>query len=327
MFDSSIRITLVRHGESLANRGQRWQGQGNSALSELGQAQARALARRFAQRSFDRIVASDLERADATARALERAFDRKASFREFDIGAWEGLTREQVQAQYPEQLAQLNAGDDIAIGGGESYSSFCLRVDAALDELRRSLDPGDHALVVCHGGVIGAVVSGALGLRGVRSLPIARVLNTAITELSWDASGHVTVNVFNDSLHLAELSLFPHPTEMSGALALVCGGAPDPAFGSFDAHYDFELGLSELLAGAAGAGATFAAVHAGVRARHPEHRVALSASAARILGWAGETVWNERVPVGRLREPRPGALCHVSACEGRVALVDYGVSI
>jgi broad specificity phosphatase PhoE len=325
--DRSIRITLVRHGESVANRGQRWQGQGDSALSELGRAQALALAQRLSARSFDRIVVSDLERAQATARALERSFDNDVSLREFDIGAWEGLTREQVLAQFPEQLAQLDAGEDVAIGGGESYGSFCARVDASLLRLRSTLAPGQHALVVCHGGVIGALVSAALGLRSVRNLPFARVLNTAISELSYDAAGQATLHVFNDSLHLAELSLFPHPTEMNHAVALICDGAPHPSFGLFDAHYDFERGLDELLAGAADGAASFAAVVAGVQARHPEARVALSATATRIHAWAGETVWKQLVPGGQLSAPRVGALSHVGVRDGHLSLVDYGISV
>ena len=139
---SSTRITLVRHGESLANRTLRWQGQGNSALSELGRAQAQAVALRLEGRAFDRVVASDLERADATARAIlgrpgaPRAFESDAGFREFDLGEWEGLTRDEIAARYGEQLARLDAGEDIAIGGGESYMSFCERVDHSLARVR-----------------------------------------------------------------------------------------------------------------------------------------------------------------------------------------------
>ncbi|HEY6878955.1 MAG TPA: histidine phosphatase family protein [Polyangiales bacterium] len=317
----SRRITLVRHGESLANLGQRWQGQGNSALSELGRAQARALGQRLASRAFTRVVASDLERAEHTARALERPYETSARFREFDIGAWEGLTREEVAAQFPEQLARLDAGEDVALGGGESYSSFCARVDDALHTLRDAMDVGEHALVVCHGGVIGAVISGVLGLRGVREVPIARVLNTAVSEVSYETDGTPTVHVYNDSLHLSGLSLFPHPTEMRDAIGLVAG-LPDPSFGIFAAHYDYELGLGPgICTWSDEETPRFLDIAGAVRKRHAEHRVALSARGERVRGWVDELLGTR----DKLALPRMGALCHVVVGE-RVALVDYGVS-
>jgi glucosyl-3-phosphoglycerate phosphatase len=319
------RITLVRHGESVANLSQRWQGQGDSALSELGRAQASALARRVASRVFTRVVCSDLQRAEHTARALERPYERDREFREFDIGAWEGCTRDEIAQRFPEQLARLDAGEDIALGGGESYGAFCARVDRALASLRDALAPGEHALVVCHGGVIGALVSAALGLRGVRELPIARVLNTSITELEFDANGRACVHVFNDSYHLSSLSLFPHPVEMREAIALLAGSAPAPGFGSFAAHYDFELGLDPgICAWDDEHTPSFMEVACAVRMRHPEHRVALSASATRVRGWAHELL---AVNIeSTLVVPPAGAICHVTVAE-RVALVDYGVSL
>jgi broad specificity phosphatase PhoE len=325
----SRRITLVRHGESLANLGQRWQGQGNSALSELGRAQARALAQRMAPRVFTRVVASDLERADHTARALERSYERTSRLRELDVGQWDGLTREEVVARFPEQLAQLEAGEDIALGGGESYRGFCARIDAALAEVRDALEPGGHALVVCHGGVIGAAVAGALGMREARELPIARVFNTSITELAYDAEGRASLHVYNDSLHLGGLSLYPHPVEMRTAFGLVAG-APDPAFGSFAAHYDYERGLDPaLVAWADDTTPSFLAIAGALRARHGDagsgastQRIALSASPARVHAWAHELLGAEQ----KLALPRAGALSHVVVGE-RIALVDYGVSV
>lgn len=319
MTEDAILITLVRHGESVANRSQRWQGQGNSALSELGRAQAEALAQRIGARNYSLIVASDLERASATAGALGRPFERDASFREFDIGAWEGLTRDEVAARFGDELARLEAGEDVALGGGESYVSFCARVDGALARLRARLGPGDHALVVCHGGVIGSLVSGALGLRGARDLPLARVYNTSVTQLSFDGSGRPSLRVFNDSLHLAQLALFPHPVEMAQSLALVCDGAPHAAFGSFAAHYDAQAeALLELRC---------APLLEHMRSRHPDARVSLAAKAASIQGWISDALWRTADGEQRVHPPREGALCHVASFEGRPMLIDYGVAI
>jgi len=321
----SIRITLVRHGESVANRTQRWQGQGDSALSELGVQQAQAFAERMRGRHFDLVVASDLERASMTASALGRPFERDSSLREFDIGAWEGLTREQVAERFGDELARLDAGEDVALGGGESYGSFCVRVDGAIERLRARLEPGQHALVVCHGGVIGALVSGALALRGVRELPIGRPFNTSITELSFASDGSTTLHVFNDSLHLLACMQFPLPVELLHALGLVCGGVPHPSYGAFAAHYDAELHREEL-ALQSRPELRFATLFERVRLRHPESRVALSAAAERIHAWTHETLWRELPELPRLAPPRPGSLCHVGRYGERIVLLDYGIA-
>ena len=66
---SKYNITLLRHGESLGNAGGIHQGQADFELSEIGLAQAHALADRWQRESvtFDRIISSPLLRARQTA--------------------------------------------------------------------------------------------------------------------------------------------------------------------------------------------------------------------------------------------------------------------
>ena len=66
----STELILIRHGQTVWNSERRMQGQRNSALSALGRAQARALARRMQSESFDHLYSSDLDRALETAQAI-----------------------------------------------------------------------------------------------------------------------------------------------------------------------------------------------------------------------------------------------------------------
>src|SRR3546814_20911924 len=59
------RVLLVRHGQSAWNATGRWQGQADPPLTDLGRAQAHHADRSL--RVVDAIVASDLQRAAATA--------------------------------------------------------------------------------------------------------------------------------------------------------------------------------------------------------------------------------------------------------------------
>jgi len=125
----SIEITFVRHGETDANAASIWQGQGDAALSEVGREQAVALKGRLEAKEFDAVLSSDLRRTMQTSElaGLEPMSD--SSWREMDIGAWEGLSRTEVQERFPDEIARLRSGDrDVAMGGGESWVEFGHRV-------------------------------------------------------------------------------------------------------------------------------------------------------------------------------------------------------
>jgi probable phosphoglycerate mutase len=152
-----IRVLLLRHGESEWNAQGRWQGHGDPALTELGRAQSRAAAVRLADECIERIVSSDLARAWQTAEivsaALRLPFERDPRWRERDIGAWTGLTREQIQARWPEDYAHFRAHEEHARpGGGESNAMLRARAQAALAALR-ARHAGARVLVVTHRGI------------------------------------------------------------------------------------------------------------------------------------------------------------------------------
>jgi broad specificity phosphatase PhoE len=319
-----VRITFIRHGESAANRVMRWQGQGDSPLSERGQSQAAALRERLAGRRFDRVVSSDLSRAVDTARIGGLSFETNREFREFDVGVWEGLTREEVMAKYPDEMERLKNGEDVPLGGGESHAVFSARIDRALDKLLGELEPGQHAVVVCHGGVIGTVMARALGLRGRTRWPLWRASNTSISELAFHADGTADLHVFNDTMHLARLGPWPAYEDVSTCLALVSDAEPGPEHGAFAAHYDAARSF-ETLAGESESAESLAAVFAELRARHPVERVALSMRANLIRAWVEDTVWLGGTARGRIVAPPRGAVSHVGYVGGKAQLLDFGV--
>lgn len=84
-----MRLLLVRHGQSEWNAGRVLQGQADVPLSDLGRAQAAALAPTIAALAPDRAVTSDLQRAAATAAILGYPDARPdPALREIDVGVW-----------------------------------------------------------------------------------------------------------------------------------------------------------------------------------------------------------------------------------------------
>ncbi|HJK96193.1 MAG TPA: histidine phosphatase family protein [Polyangiaceae bacterium LLY-WYZ-14_1] len=213
-----VEVTLVRHAETTSNRDGIWQGQGDAGLSDTGEGQAEALGERLRALSFDRMLCSDLVRTETTLRLALPGSRPEPSprWREIDVGRWEGLSRAEVASRYADEIAALKRGEPVPVGGGESWRDLESRVDAALRELLDGLEGGARVLVMTHGGVIHALVSGLFGLRGLPPpRPIGRVMNTAVTVLRFDAASsladdglpsRVEVDRYNDAGHLPNAS-------------------------------------------------------------------------------------------------------------------------
>jgi probable phosphoglycerate mutase len=152
------RIWLLRHGQSEWNAAGRWQGHGDPSLTALGRRQAGDAAVKLASAGFDRIVSSDLARAHETAEIvaakLGLSVERDPLWRERDIGAWTGLTRDEIAARWPDDYAHFRAHEEHARPGGSGESNAMLRARAqrALAALR-ARHAGARVLVVAHRGI------------------------------------------------------------------------------------------------------------------------------------------------------------------------------
>lgn len=174
-------LILVRHGEVEGSRAGRLLGTTDVPLSEAGRRQAAAAGEALGALSAADIVCSPMLRARETAGIMVAVRDGRdggaglaasaglagleidPDLREFDFGAWEGLTYAEVEKADPAG-AQAWSGfaDDFAFPGGESLAAFSERVGRAA----RSLAGREGATVVCvaHGGVIRALICRFLGL-------------------------------------------------------------------------------------------------------------------------------------------------------------------
>jgi broad specificity phosphatase PhoE len=149
-----IRLLLVRHGESTWNAVSRWQGQADPPLSPFGERQAEDAAVRLAEiATITGVWASNLVRArrtgDLIARRLGIAQVREEPLlRERDVGAWSGLTRDEIEERWPGYLAARRSPPDF-----EGDDELLARTRAGLAAAADGSGPGD-VLVVTHGGVI-----------------------------------------------------------------------------------------------------------------------------------------------------------------------------
>jgi probable phosphoglycerate mutase len=158
----SRRIVCLRHGQTLWNVEQRFQGHSDIPLDETGVAQAARAASLLASLRPTMIVSSDLQRANDTALALGRligidvAVDK--DFRERGGGQWEGLTREEIAARWPEEYAAWEAPD------GEPVTDVAARVATAMRRWAARVDDDGLLVVVSHGAALRLGICELLGL-------------------------------------------------------------------------------------------------------------------------------------------------------------------
>jgi len=197
-----VTITFVRHGKTEWNDAKRFQGQSDIPLSDAGRAQARALADSLALVPFTRAYASDLDRALATARTIARPHDvavvPDSRLREFNFGAWEGLTWAQIVERWPELAKQpYTAARLYHPFGGESFDTVVARVRSFLDDVMQHDD--EHVLVVLHAGTLHAAIE-ALAPSDLPAEPLA-FSTASVTRVAMEA-GRARLMTLNDVSHL-----------------------------------------------------------------------------------------------------------------------------
>jgi broad specificity phosphatase PhoE len=163
---SAERLILWRHGRTSYNHENRWQGQLDVPLDDVGRAQAvetgAALAASFGDGPVV-VASSDLSRASETAAVLGLPVELDAGLREVYTGKWQGLLRDEIVAKWPGELDAWRRGDDVRPGGGESRTEVAERAAAAIRRLEARMT-GGTLVVVGHGAALRGGMTLLLGL-------------------------------------------------------------------------------------------------------------------------------------------------------------------
>jgi 2,3-bisphosphoglycerate-dependent phosphoglycerate mutase len=167
MIDPSLyHITFLRHGESVGNVEDRFQGHADFPLTGKGRAQARALAERWQVEgvTFDKCIASPLLRAcqmaEIISEMLKIPLELDHDWMEINNGLIAGLTTEQAASVAPRpdfMTPYTHFGET-----GESRWEVYLRAGQAIQHILDSC-PGRY-LVAAHGGVLNMALYAILGI-------------------------------------------------------------------------------------------------------------------------------------------------------------------
>jgi probable phosphoglycerate mutase len=158
-------IYLVRHGQTVSNSEKRLQGQADSPLTEQGLEQARRVGLQLKSLVKEpnrwQIIASPLGRTVHTANIIRDAIGLKSEIAldprimEVNVGEWEGLVREEIEAVSP----GITIGHDwlAKTPGGERYEDIAGRLGAFLADIDET--DGYNRIIVSH-GIAGRVMRG-----------------------------------------------------------------------------------------------------------------------------------------------------------------------
>jgi probable phosphoglycerate mutase len=164
----------VRHGATQLTAEDRFSGSVGVDLSDEGRHQARCLGDRLAHETISAVYSSPLSRTLETAEIIARPHGLKPvqrdGLREIGHGRWEGRTRQEVEAAYPEEYAAWEADPfTFAPEAGESGVGVLAR---ALPVVREIVvrHQGHNVLVVSHKATLRLLLSSLLGFdaRGYR---------------------------------------------------------------------------------------------------------------------------------------------------------------
>jgi broad specificity phosphatase PhoE len=122
---------LIRHGEIPRTSPRQFVGSQDPALTETGRQQILGLTEFLKSRGIDRVVTSPLVRCFESAQILCTTLqlplaEPVPALKAINLGAWEGLTVEEVERKFPGQYAAR--GTDIPgfrPTGGESFIDLC----------------------------------------------------------------------------------------------------------------------------------------------------------------------------------------------------------
>jgi glucosyl-3-phosphoglycerate phosphatase len=190
---SDRTVVVWRHGQTAWNLERRFQGQADIALDVLGEAQAARAAALLANFSASGIVSSDLVRARETAQTLADLVGLPVQtdkrLREIDVGAWQGLTIEQVREQFPAEAAEWRDGGEGRRGGGETLVEVGARAVAAVGDALSGIGDGETLVVATHGAAGRALVASMIELPTTSWRSLGSLANCCWSVVGESASG------------------------------------------------------------------------------------------------------------------------------------------
>lgn len=175
-----MKIYLIRHGESVSDVKQRYEGNYDDPLTKKGEAEAKEIAQKLLNKGVEMIFSSTRLRAAETANIIQAMLNCPITptekLNEQDIySAYPRLAVDQPEEEY-RRLGELIADRDAIVPNAETYQSVRKRVAECFFEILKS--PYRIVVIITHGGPMRSIVRDILGRGELKDMT-----NGAIIEL------------------------------------------------------------------------------------------------------------------------------------------------
>jgi broad specificity phosphatase PhoE len=199
------RLFLLRHGETQSNIEQRYQGQGESHLSELGMEESEELSKFLSGEDFCAVYSSTLSRSYETGMIIAGPHRLEVTqiddLKERHYGIWEDMKFDDIRRKYPDLYGSwlIDPGKTI-IPNAETLEAMQIRGVAAIESL---IDKhrGKTFCVVGHGGLNRGILFHYMHI-DLNNFWRIRQDNTCINIIEIDKAPIVTL--LNSTTHLGE---------------------------------------------------------------------------------------------------------------------------
>jgi probable phosphoglycerate mutase len=198
---------LARHGETQWAVEDKFNGLADTDLTDRGREQARGLAARLSPRPIAAVYCSTLKRTIETAAivAAPHGLDPqpREALRELDFGVWDGMSRQEIVEQYPEEWAARVADPAaVAAPGGETGYAALARSRKALRQIVASCQEQEvlEILIVAHKAINRLLLCDVLGIAARDYRRRLGQRPCALNCIEW-RDGEPMVTLLNDVCH------------------------------------------------------------------------------------------------------------------------------
>ena len=184
----SMKVFLLRHGETTGDVENRYGGNYDDHLSPKGKIQAKELAARLADSEIETIFVSPKIRTIETAFILSKEIPAKlvtiSDLKERNqYGVMTGMKKEEAKKKFPDEVEDLEENNPYHhVKDSEDYYKFCERVLAAFNStVEEEFEKESESIAfLTHGGPITAIFREILGFE------IKGIKDCALFELEYD---------------------------------------------------------------------------------------------------------------------------------------------